>query len=211
MKRYARPRDRLSVRLCTAAIRRHERLPLPPMRSIPRLSIGRLMGLIALFAVELALFQRVLSFIVMIPPITVGIVSLNLAVLYALRWLPRAAASRIYGMLCAGLIALFMLVGYYIFATPGPWPIGAIGTATSRVLFDLAASRTDPSDPTASFLRSAARTSRAVEIVLLDLFGLAVIWAGGWIAGRRHAGGTAPLATQDGRPSPLDDRAVTPL
>ena len=30
------------------------------MRSLPRLSIGRLMGFIALFAVEMALFQRVL-------------------------------------------------------------------------------------------------------------------------------------------------------
>jgi hypothetical protein len=181
------------------------------MRSLRRFSIGRLMGFIALFAVEMALFQRVLSFIVFIPPITVGIVSLNLAILYGLGWFPRAEASRIYGMLCAGLVALFVLVGYYIFATPGVWPIGAIGSAISRVCLDRAASRTDPSDAMAESLRFAASSARAVEIVLLDVFGLAVIWAGGWVAGRGNSGVPDGASGGKERPSPLDDRAVTPL
>ena len=176
------------------------------MRSTPRFSIGRLMGFIALFAVEMALFQRVLLLILMIPPVTVGIVSLNLAVLYALRWLPRAAASRIDGMLCGGMIALFVLVGYYLFASPGPWPIGVVGRTIVGVLADLAAS-----DPTSSVLHLAARSAHFVEIVLLDLFGLTLIWGGGWIAGRRHGGGTALTKRADEYPSPLDDRAVTPL
>jgi hypothetical protein len=181
------------------------------MRSLPRFSIGRLMAFIALFAVEMALFQRVLSFIVMIPPITVGIVSLNLAVLYAFGWFPRAAGSRVYGMMCAGLIALFILVGYYIFATPGPWPIGAIGSAISQACADQAASRTDPSGAMASFLRIGASSARGVEIVLLDLFGLAFIWAGGSLAGRRNSAVPAQAADGKEHPSPLDDRVATPL
>jgi hypothetical protein len=181
------------------------------MRSLPRLSIGRLMGFIALFAVEMALFQRLLSFIVFIPPITVGIASLNLAILYGLGWFPRAEGSRIYGMLCGGLVALFVLVGYYIFANPGVWPIGAIGSAVSRACLDLAASRTEPSDPMANFLRFAARSARAVEIVLLDLCGLVVIWAGGWIAGRGNSAAPEEASGGKERPSPLDDRALTPL
>ena len=78
-----------------------------------RISIGALMRLIALFALELAIFQRVL-FLVLIPPISMALLSLNLAVLFAFRWLPPYLANRIAGLLSGGLISIFVLVGYYV-------------------------------------------------------------------------------------------------
>ena len=187
------------------------KVEIPAMRSLPRLSIGRLMGFIALFAVEMALLQRLLLKIVTIPPITMGIVSMNLAILYALRWLPRSMVRRIEGMLCGGMIALFLLVGYYLLAVPIYSPVGAVGARIAGFLNNLAGSRTDPSDAASSVLRQGVRLAFVVEIVLLDLFGLAVIWVGGWLAGRRHVGVPERPAAAQEHPSPLDDRVATPL
>jgi hypothetical protein len=161
------------------------------------------MGVIALFAVEMALCQRVLPFVVMIPPVTIGFVSLNLAILYALKWLPRPVASRIDGMLCGGMIALFVLVGYYLLESPAQssaWPMGMASAAISRSLASLAASRPDPSDPAATVLRLAAGHAHLAEIILLDLSGFAIIWAGGWIASRRHSAGSPTLASAKEHP-----------
>ncbi len=181
------------------------------MRSLPRMSIGRLMGFIALFAVEMALLERLLFKIVTIPPITMGIVSMNLAVLYALKWLPRSMARRIEGMLCGGMIALFVLVGYYILAVPIHSQVGVIGAGIAGFLNNLAGSRADPSDAASSVLRLGARSAFVVEIVLLDLFGLGVIWAGGRLAGGRQAVVPERATGAPERPSPLDDRVATPL
>jgi hypothetical protein len=150
----------------------------------------------------------------MIPPVTIGFVSLNLAIVFALKWLPRPVANRIDGMLCGGMIALFVLVGYYLLESPAPtsvWPIGMAGAAISRSLANLAASRPDPSDPAATVFRLAAGHAHLAEIILLDVSGFAIIWAGGWIASRRHRAGSPSLESVKGHASPLDDRAVTPL
>ncbi len=180
------------------------------MRSLPRLLIGRLMAFIALFAIEMALLRRFLWLILVFPPVTMGIISLNLAVLNALRWLPRSVAGRINGMLCGAMTALFLLVGYYV-VTVNPGPTGFIGNAISQFLATLAARRADPSDHAATVLRLGASSAWQIEILLLDLFGLAVIWGGGWITSRRPAAPVRARASVEERPSPLDDRAVTPL
>ena len=191
----------------------HAKVANSAMRSRPRFSfsIARLMGLIALFAVELALFQRVWLFIVMIPPVTIGIVSLNLAILYALKWLPKAMAGRIDGILCGGMIALFLLVGYYLSSSPRSWPLGWGGIRFSHWLADPGASLADPASPQASLLPLAARLVLPAEIVILDVLGLLLIWGGGWVAGRRHTGPVAPAAAPQEAPSPLDDGSVAPL
>ena len=91
------------------------------MRAGLRISIGTLMRLIALFALELAMLQRVL-FLVVIPPISMAVVSLNLAVLFAFRWLPPYMANRIAGLLSGGLISIFVLVGYYVMTASAQKP-----------------------------------------------------------------------------------------
>ena len=83
------------------------------MPSLPRISIARMMGIIALFAVEMAAFQRVLV-IVLVPPVTMALVSVNLMVFYGLRWLPRSIEARVFGMVWGGMVSIFVLVGYYL-------------------------------------------------------------------------------------------------
>jgi hypothetical protein len=180
------------------------------MRSRPRFSIGRLMGLIALVALELALFQGVL-FMVLLPPITMAVVSLNLGMFYVLGWLPRSMGERIFGMLWGGLISIFVLVGYYLSSRATDPPLGIAGRVISDFLANLAGSQADPSAPAAMVIRLAARSVVVVEFFVLDLMGLAMIWAGGWLHSRRPGAATAPAAIGLERPSPLDDRAVTPL
>jgi hypothetical protein len=177
---------------------------------LPRLSIGRLMGFIALFAVELALLQHLRWEVLIFPPVTLGIISLNLAILKGLRWLPRSMAGHMSGMLCGGMIALFVLVGYHVL-TVSPGRGGFIGQAISQFLADRAGARVDPSDSASAMLRLAAGSARAAEIIVLDLLGLAAIWAGGWITAHEHDVIKTAASGGDERPSPLDDRAVTPL
>jgi hypothetical protein len=181
------------------------------MRSLPRISIARLMGFIALFAVEMALFQRVLV-IFLLPPITMALVSLNLGLFSILRWLPPSMSARNFGMLGGGMISIFVLVGYYVVSPPvAGMPLGIAGKAISDVLANLAASQADPSAPATTVLRLAARSVLPMEIILLDLLGLAMIWTGGWIFSRRPGATITPAAIRPESSSPLDDRAVTPL
>ena len=149
------------------------------MRHGPKISVGGLMRLIALIALEMAMFHGMLV-LVLIPPITMAVVLLNLAVLFAFRALPPRMANRIGGMLCGGLISIFVLVGYYLTADSRTM-LGVGGRALGSFLANLAASRTDPSDALAGLLRVGARSSLVAEIILLDLVGLAIIWASGWI------------------------------
>jgi len=156
------------------------------MRPGSKISIAGLMRLIALVALEMAMFQRVL-FLVVIPPITMAVASLNLAVLYAFRLLPAAIARRIGGLLSGGLIAIFVLVGYYLTADPRNPTFGAGGKALGSFLNNLAASRPDPSGALGDLLRFGARWAQVAEIILLDMAGLAIIWFGGWMDSRRRA------------------------
>jgi hypothetical protein len=160
------------------------------------------MGLIALFALELALLRPLLWLIVIFPPVTMGIISANLAVLNALRWLPRSMGGRTNGMLCGGMIALFVLVLYHLL-TVSPGGLGFIGKAIAQFLINVAAARADLGD-SSLYVRLGARAALPAEIVVLDLLGIACIWAGGWIA-------RGWPTTGADHPSPLDDRGVTPV
>jgi hypothetical protein len=158
------------------------------MRSGLRLSIAALMRLIALFALELAMFQRVL-FLVVIPPITMGVVSLNLAVLFAFRSLPPSMAGRTAGLLSGGLISILVLVGYYVVtADVHDQALGIVGKVWGTVFSNLAASRPDPAGAAATALRLGARSARPAEIVLLDFVGLSIIWFGGWMDSHARTG-----------------------
>jgi hypothetical protein len=164
------------------------------MRDGLKLSIGALMGFIALLALELALFQRLL-FLIMMPPITMALISLNLAVLYAFRWLPRALSSRIGGLLSGGLISIFVLVGYYVITAAAPnINLGIVGRELGAYFNNLAASRSDPAGALATALRGVAQWAHMAEFILLDLVGLSIIWFGGWLDARSYVSAAAPEA-----------------
>jgi len=147
-----------------------------------KMSIATLMGLVAVVAVELALFQGVFV-IVLIPPVTMAIILLNLGLIFVLGR-NSFLAARIVGMLMGGLIALFLMVAYYVVAGPTPGGLGPLGLRLHGWLSNLAASRPDPAGGLAVFLRRAAGSMAVVEFVVIDLIGLAMIWAGGQIEGR---------------------------
>jgi hypothetical protein len=175
-----------------------------------RMSIGGLMSVIALIALEMALFGRLVP-LVLLPPATMAIVSLNLVVLFPSGFLPPRVANRIGGLLCGGLISIFVLVGYYVLGGFDESMHGWGAKALGLFLSDQAASRPDPSDGAADALRFGARWSVVVEIILLDLVGLAIIWAGGWIdywsaSGRDRRGlGQARQAAPRGDPGSSGD------
>ena len=207
--------SRLNVAREAPGSHRHGKVATAAMRSRPRFSfsIGSPDGL------DRALRRRAGSLSAglaasscMIPPITMGIVSLNLAILYALRWLPQAMAGRIDGILCGGMIALFLLVGYYLSSRAAPvaarlgWQSGfRTGSA------DPGGSAADPSSPQASLLPAGStpgpsRRNRAAGSLR------ACAHLGRRLGRRPRAPG--PCAGSRSRreaPSPLDDRAVTPL
>ena len=86
-----------------------------------RWSIGAIMWLIVLIALQLALFQGV-WFIVLFPPVMIGLLVLNIGVFFGLAR-PRSWEDRIIGMLLGGPAAA-VLSGFFFFwefrtGTPG--------------------------------------------------------------------------------------------
>jgi hypothetical protein len=99
-------------------------------------------------------------------------------------------------MLMAGLIALFLMVAYYMAGPPGS-RLGMGGHLTQRSLFGLAASQADPAGSFAVAIRSVANSMVYIECVVVDLVGLATVWAGGWVEERLRRGvSAAKMATQ---------------
>jgi hypothetical protein len=169
------------------------------MQSSFKISIATLMGLVAVVAVELALFQGVFV-IVLLPPVTMAIVLLNLGLIFVLGR-NSFLAARIMGMLMGGLIALFLMVAYYLTAGPSTRGLGLGGRVMQGWLSNLAGSQPDPAAGLAVFLRRAAGSMFVVEFVVLDLIGLAMIWAGGGIEGRLRG---------DGRQARILEQAKSP-
>jgi hypothetical protein len=141
------------------------------------MSIGTLMALIALVAAELALFHEVLVILV-IPPVTMGVILLNLGLVFVLGRRSFLGA-RVIGMLMGGIVALFLMVAYYLVASPRTRFLGPLGFVVHGWLINLAGSQPDPAGPLATFFRRAAGSMAAVETVFIDLAGLLMIWAGG--------------------------------
>jgi hypothetical protein len=160
-----------------------------------KMSIGTLMGLIAVVAVELALFHSVFV-IILIPPVTMAVALLNLGLIFVLGR-NSLLASRIVGMLMGGLIALFLMVAYYVTAGPSTLGLGVGGRIMQGYLSNLAGAQPDPAGGLAVFLGRVAGSMRVLEFVVLDLVGLVMIWAGGSIEGRlREHGRIAPVLEQ---------------
>ncbi len=138
-------------------------------------------------AVELALFQGVFA-IVLIPPVTMAVVLLNLGLMFVFAR-NSFLADRIVGMLMGGLIGLFLSVAYYLTARPPTPDLGVLGLLLRGWFSNLAASQPDPAGGFAVTLRWAAGSMFVVESVVVDLIGLAMIWAGGSIVLRLRGDG----------------------
>jgi hypothetical protein len=194
------------------------------MRSDFKVSIGSLMLFIILVALQLVLFEGV-WWIVVIPAITIVVLALNLG-LFFLLVRPRALEPRIIGMLLGGLVACVTLMLMMLISSDSqrvrlailgrrsrvwPRPTGPIGRLVAEELVRWLTSLPDQQGPTATILGFIILNINVIEYVLLDLIGVVLIWAGGWLESwlrRRCVRARAPGPS--GLP-PLDDRAATPL
>lgn len=138
---------------------------------------GSLMLLIGLVAMELAFFQGVWS-IILIPVVTMAVLTVNLGLVFILLR-PHSLKLRILGMLLGGILAVFAAIGYYALYRPMPPGGGVVGKSVSDYLVNWASSLEDPSGNPALVLRSVAGHMIQIEFVLLDLVGIAIIWACG--------------------------------
>ena len=169
-----------------------------------RWSTGEIMMVIILIAVELAVFQGVWWIIVM-PPILLALLTINLGVLFCLlggrRW-----QDRIIGMLLGGILGLVVSLVFYAVEIRLGRPGVIAGTCLHLVESWTGALR-DPGGVVASTFRLIGRRVAAIEGGLLDILGIAAIWAGGRVdhryrhrSGRREAG---RLVTAQGQAAPM--------
>jgi hypothetical protein len=190
------------------------------MRSGFKVSIGSLMLYVILVALQLVLFQGVWQ-ILLVPPITIVVLTLNLG-LFFLLVRPPALEPRIAGMLLGGLAAFVTIMMTLVSDGPNlrwaiPYrrgrlgPMGQIGKLVDDALFRWLTSLPDPKSPTAMVLGFISDNIFIIEMISLNLLGVALICAGGWLERQlrgRWVRARAPGLT--GLP-PLDDRAATPL
>jgi hypothetical protein len=173
------------------------------MQSGLKVSIRSIMLFVVLVALQLAAFQGV-WLILVIPPITIAFLTLNLG-LFFLVARPKAMDTRIEGMLLGGVAGVFTTI----------WPLTmraiTILDDFHTALVNWISTLPNQQGPTATALRFLSHNRLVIGCALLDILGLAMIWAGGCIESRlrsRRVQVRAPKATA--RP-PLDDRAATPL
>jgi hypothetical protein len=188
-----------------------------------KVSIGSLMLFIILVALQLVLFEGV-WWILVSSPITIMVLTLNLAMFFLLVR-PPALEPRIIGMLLGGLVACVSLMMMLIssdgprarWATlgrrrrAGPRPTGPIGKVVDEELVRWLTSLPDQQSPTATILGFIILNINVIEDVLLDLIGVVLIWAGGWLESRLRRRCVRARAPGPSVLPPLDDRAATPL
>ncbi len=149
-------------------------------------STAALMRVIVPIALELVLFQDAWG-ILLFPPFTMMVLALNLGLFFVLVR-PRAWETRIMGMLLGGIGAVFLITADYLVAV---WmqsrPPGLLGSGLQSVLMSCLDSLGDPAGDLASVLHLVVRHMTVIEAILLDLLGLAVIWAGGRLEHRCRA------------------------
>ena len=158
------------------------------MRSGFKVSIGLIMLFIILVALQLVLFQGI-WWIVVSPPITVIVLTLNLGLLFLLVR-PPVLEPRIIGMLLGGLVAFITIMMLLLsegqnvprvapFRRRRTGPTGPIGKLVDNALYNWLESLPDQQSPTATVLWFILVNLNLIEFVLLDFIGLALIWAGG--------------------------------
>ncbi len=173
------------------------------MPSAIKISIGALMTWILLLALEMVFFQGV-WLIVLIPPMTMAALALNLG-LFFLLVRPPALETRIIGVLLGAIVAAFVTT----------LPLTPKGVELAQdlqvIVVNWISSQPDQEALAVRVLRVLSENKFWIAFALLDLIGVAVVWAGGWlenwVRGRRAKPGSPPPTTLP----PLDDRAASPL
>ena len=146
-------------------------------------STAALMRVMVPIALQLVLLQDA-WIIVLAPPFTMLVLALNLGLFFVLVR-PRAWETRIIGMLLGGLVAVFVSTGNYLIVDISrSGPPGLLGRGLKTVLMNCENSLGDLTGVVASVLRLAVRHMTVIEVILLDLVGLATICAGGWLENR---------------------------
>jgi hypothetical protein len=169
-------------------------------------STAAIMRLVAAVAIELVIFRSAWRF-VLNPSITMLFIAVNLG-LFFLLIRPRSLETRIVGMIW-GAVAVSVGIKLYDLTFVGPE--GILARVAKRILDSWADSLPEPKGGVAAALRYISSQILRWELELLELFGIAVIGAGGWLQNCLHA-------RRDRRPGPhpngvaaLDDRAATPV
>jgi hypothetical protein len=89
--------------------------------------------------------------------------------------------------------------------------MGPIGQLVDDELVRWLTNLPDQQSPTAMILGFIILNINVIEYVLLDLIGVVLIWAGGWIESRLRRRCVRARAPGPSGLPPLDDRAATPL
>jgi hypothetical protein len=179
------------------------------MRTGTQISMAALMLLVVLAALELALFQEI-WFIVLFPPVTMAVLALNLGFFF-LMVRPKFLMTRIMGILLACVatsLGMSILGGL---SSSRPERSGVFGKAMRDAFTSWANSLPDPQSATATFLRFSIWHSIALEFIMLDVLGVAMVWAGGWLENRWRVHWARARTPADVAAAPLDGRAASPL
>jgi hypothetical protein len=181
------------------------------MNSSFQTSIGKVMLLVVLIAVELVFFAGV-WFLVVIPWITTAALAINLGMLFLLIR-PRGLETRIIGMLLGSVAASVGMLFYFFSAPRSVWFPGRgligiwLGTDAANFVTALA----DQESGLARLLRFVSAHATLIEWVFLDLCAIAFIWAAGAVECRLRRRGKPSHGLPAPSPSPLDANAPSPL
>lgn len=168
-------------------------------------STGALMKVIVPIALELVLFQEVWQ-IVLIPPVTLVFLTLNLGLFFVLVR-PGPWETRIVGMLLGGILATFVLLGYYMMSGFQRDFVGILGSMR-KGLEDWQQSLSNPKGDFAGVLQLIRVHMTEIEGVVVVIIGVALIWACGRLdewSRVRWAGRQGPIPTPS-IPSTTDPR-----
>ena len=168
-------------------------------------STGAIMLVIVPIAIELVVFQGIFT-IVLFPLMTIGLLTLNLAFVFALVR-PRSWETRIIGMLLGGLAGVTATILFFLLEMRLGEP-GSIAEPVRNWLASRASSLADPAGGTASILRLIGRHVFEIEYGLLDLLGIAMIWAGARIDHRWRLRRAERRASRQAL-TPRDEPALT--
>jgi hypothetical protein len=175
------------------------------MRSEKQISMVALMWLVVVAALQLALFQDV-WFVVLFPPVSMAVLALNLGFFF-LMVRPKLLKTRVMGVLLASVATSLGMSVFAGLSTSNPGKPGVWRKAMEDAFTVWADSLPNQQSPKALVLRFLTAHSIVIQFILLDLIGVAMIYCGGWVQHwLRHA-----EATNAEQPSPLDERAATPL
>jgi len=172
-------------------------------------STSAIMLLVVVIALEMVMFQGAWE-IVLIPSITMVFLAFNLG-LFFLLVRPRSLKTRIIGMIWGGIAACFAMGGYFWLGNSPPEMLGPLGRLMEGASKSWATSLPHQQGGLATILRLLSNQASWFESAVLDLLGVAVIWAGGWFQNGLHRRRARARASGRTGLPPLDDRAASPV